>query len=63
MAHEKVEINLKLESIHLDWMAEIMSEFGFEEESKVMRVLLDYAIQDVEAGAIFATENIRCLHC
>ncbi len=63
MAHQKVEINLELENVHLDWITEMVSEFGFEDDSKVLRVLIDYAIQDVDADEIFSPENMRCLHC
>ena len=63
MAHQKVEINVELESAHLDWITEMIGEFGFEDDSKVLRVLLDYAIQDVDADEIFSPENMRCLHC
>ena len=63
MAHQKVEINLELENTHLDWITEMVGEIGFDDDSKVLRVLLDYAIQDVDADEIFSPENMRCLHC
>ena len=34
MAHQKVEINLELESAHLDLITEIVGEFGFEDDSR-----------------------------
>ena len=63
MAQEKIEAHLELEKAHLDWLTEMVSEFSFNDQSNVVRVFLDYAIQDVDAADIFAPENMRCLHC
>lgn len=63
MAKDKVEITMEIEKDHLDWITDNASEFTSSDNSKIMRILLDYAIQDVEAGDIFAPENMRCRHC
>ncbi len=60
---DKVGVSLQLESDHLQWLKDIVERFEFPDESKAMRVLLDYAIQDIEDEVIFAFENMRCTHC
>ena len=60
---DKIELTLNLESDHLDWISEIIQDYDLPNESKVIRILLDYAIQDADKDEIFSPENIRCRHC
>ncbi len=63
MPHEAIEQEFEVESVHLEWLDKIADEFNFMDESKALRVLLDYAIQDGDKELIFADSNMRCLHC
>ena len=63
MEKDKSEVSVELESDHLVWLNQVVMDYGFPDESKAMRVLLDYAIQDVESDLIFSPENMRCRHC
>ena len=56
-------MTLELESDQLDWISEIIQDYDFPDESKAIRVLLDYAIQDGDKGDIFSPKNMRCRHC
>jgi hypothetical protein len=52
-----------IETDQAEWLAEQTAEFGLSDTSKALRVLIDYAIQEVDAQLIFANENARCRHC
>ena len=60
---DKTELSITIESDQIDWLTEIIQDYDLPDESKVLRVLLDYAIQDVDKDAIFSPENMRCRHC
>jgi hypothetical protein len=60
---DKIELTIDLETDHLDWLSEIIQDYDLPNESKVIRILLDYAIQDADKDEIFSPENIRCRHC
>ena len=59
----KDEISVELESDQLTWLDQVVSDYDFPDESKALRVLIDYAIQDGDADLIFSPENMRCQHC
>lgn len=63
MAKDKVMVNLEIESDHKEWLNQIANKYGFPDESKALRVLLDYAIQDGNKEEIFSSETMRCRHC
>ena len=63
MPHDPIEHEFEIESSHREWLDKIADEYSFMDESKALRVLLDYAIQDGDAELIFADTNMRCLHC
>ena len=63
MAKDKVEVMLQLERDQVDWLATIVSQYGFPDQSKAARVLLDFALQDGDEYEIFDPENMRCRHC
>tara|TARA_B100001750_G_C15058967_1_gene375306 strand:+ start:105 stop:299 length:195 start_codon:yes stop_codon:yes gene_type:complete len=60
---DKTELTINLESDHLDWLSEIIQDYDLPDESKAIRILLDYAIQDADKDGIFSPDNIRCRHC
>lgn len=59
----KVELTLSLESDHLDWLSEIIQDYDLPDESKAIRILLDYAIEDADKDEVFSPDNMRCKHC
>ena len=63
MPKNKVEVTLEIENEHLEWLNSTAVEYNLADESKVARVLLDYAIQDADADEVFARDNMRCRHC
>ena len=63
MEKDKVEVTLELERDHAEWLAAVVDKYGFPDESKAARVLLDFALQDGDEDLIFAPENMRCRHC
>ena len=60
---DKIELTLKLESDQLDWLSEIIKDYGLPDEAKAIRILLDYAIEDGDKDEIFSPDNIRCRRC
>ena len=44
-------------------LEEVADEYDMADESKALRVLLDYAVQDVSKDLIFSDENMRCHFC
>ena len=63
MPHDAIEQEFEIESVHAAWLDKIADEYNFMDESKALRVLLDYAIQDGDKELIFSDTNMRCLHC
>ena len=59
----KVSISIEVEDEQADWLTENAVEYGLTDQSKALRVLLDYAIQDVESDLIFSDDNSRCRFC
>ena len=60
---DKIELTLSLESDQLDWISEIIQDYDLPNESKAIRILLDYAIEDADKDAIFSPDNMRCRRC
>ena len=60
---DKIELTLSLESDHLDWLSEIIQDYDLPDESKAIRILLDYAIEDADKDDVFSPDNMRCKHC
>ncbi|MBK49578.1 MAG: hypothetical protein FI718_04585 [SAR202 cluster bacterium] len=60
---DKIELTLSLESDHLDWLSEIIQDYDLPDESKAIRILLDYAIEDADKDEVFSPDNMRCKHC
>ena len=63
MPSEKVTHTFEIEREQREWLEEIADEYDFADESKALRGLLDYAVQDVAKDLIFAHENMRCRFC
>ena len=63
MAHEKTDITLTVEKDQAEWLAQHAVEFGLPDDSKAFRILVDFAIQEMDAKTIFSGENERCRHC
>ena len=59
MPNDAVEQEFEVESRHVEWLDKISDEYNFMDESKALRVLLDYAIQDGDKELIFADSNMR----
>jgi hypothetical protein len=63
MPSDKVTHEFEIESEHREWLEEVADEYDFQDESKALRVLLDYAIQDADKDMVFSNENMRCRYC
>jgi hypothetical protein len=63
MPKNKVSLDVTLESDQHEWLSQMASKYGLFDESKALRVLLDFAMQDANEQDIFSSENIRCRHC
>ena len=63
MPKNKVSIDVTLESDHQEWLSQMASKYSLFDESKALRVLLDFAMQDANEQDIFSHDNIRCRHC
>ena len=59
----KISINVEIEDEQANWLTENAVEYGLSDQSKALRVLLDYAIHDVEPTLIFDDSNSRCRFC
>jgi len=59
----KVSISAEIEEDHLEWLENITVKFDLPDTDKALRIILDFAMQDNDQDAIFAAENMRCLHC
>ena len=59
----KIELTLSLESDHLDWLSEIIQDYDLPDESKAIRILLDYAIEDADKDEVFSPDNMRLKLC
>ena len=44
MAHEKTDITVTVETDQADWLAQQAVEFGLPDDSKALRILIDFAI-------------------
>ncbi len=63
MPKDKVAQTLEIERVQLEWLGGVAAEYGLADESKALRVLLDFAIQDGDKELIFSPQNARCLFC
>ena len=63
MSKNKIEITIEIEDDQADWITDNMGAYDLADESKAFRILLDYAMDEVDADTVFSSENIRCRHC
>lgn len=63
MSKNKIEITIEIEDDQADWITDNIGEFDLTDESKAFRILLDYAIEEVDTETLFSSDNIRCRHC
>ena len=63
MPKNKVELSIEIESDHLEFLEIITDEYRLSDESKAIRVLIDYAMEIQENDLIFSKTNTRCMHC
>ncbi len=61
MAGDKIERNVMLSDEQIDFLEEMAKQYDLPDVDKVLRVLIDYAIEDGDQEEIF--EQIRCLRC
>jgi len=61
MAGNKTEHTCMLNEDHVHYLEQMMEQYDLPDTDKVLRVLIDYAMQDGDADAIF--ETVRCLRC
>jgi FKBP-type peptidyl-prolyl cis-trans isomerase (trigger factor) len=60
---DKVTIQFEVERDHAEWLEKAAADFELKSDSKALRVLLDFAIKDVDEDLIFSQENMHCRHC
>ena len=58
-----VEITVEIEGDQADYLKKMAEEYGLADESKALRVLLDFAILDGDPELIYDMRNMRCRHC
>jgi hypothetical protein len=63
MPKDKVDVNIKIEREQLQWIDSIADEYKLKDQSKVIRVLIDFAIKDSDTDLVFSRENSRCMYC
>jgi len=63
MTKNKETISVNLEEDQLNWLADIVEKFELPDESKALRILLDYVMEEADKEEIFDIENMRCRHC
>ena len=63
MPSNKIDQTLEIEQQQFEWLGKIAEDYGFADEDKALRVLLDFAMQDGDKDFIFSDENMRCRFC
>jgi hypothetical protein len=58
---DKVTLPILLAEDHEAWLKEMVQKYAIDDPSKVVRILIDYAIQDGDLDEIFG--DVRCRHC
>lgn len=59
----KTPISIQIESNQLSWLEDITNEYELGDISKATRILLDYAMLEVNKEDIFSPDNMRCNYC
>ena len=58
-----IQISVEVEGDQAAYLKKMAEEYGLADESKALRVLLDYAIADGDKELIYDMRNMRCRHC
>ena len=58
-----VEFSVEIEEDQMKWLKKMTENFDLRDDSKSLRVLLDFAMQDADEETIFSRDNMRCRHC
>ena len=58
-----VEFSVEIEDDQMKWLKKMTENFDLRDDSKSLRVLLDFAMQDADEETIFSRDNMRCRHC
>ena len=61
MGGEKKTYSYELNEDHHLWLEEMAEAFSLDDESKALRVALDYLIEEGDLDMVFS--EIRCRHC
>ena len=61
MQKNKVGVEYKIEGDQQEWLNKAAEEFGLPDDSKALRVLLDFAMEEGNREHIFG--QIRCTRC
>eukprot|EP00898_Chlorokybus_atmophyticus_P007402 jgi/Chlat1/7663/Chrsp64S07125 len=63
---EKVTVDLKLESDHLDWLERMAVKYALPDPGKALRICLQHVLASTAKDPAFELvvfKQIRCLHC
>ena len=63
MSGYKIEHTFEIAKELREWLDSITEEYGLTDESKALRILLDYAIEEGNKDEIFSDINMRCRYC
>lgn len=58
-----IQITVDVEGDQAEYLKKMAEEYDLADESKALRILLDYAIVDGDAEVIYNMRNMRCRHC
>ena len=59
----KIEHTFEIAKEQREWLDSVTEEYGLPDESKALRILLDYAIEEGNKDEIFSDINMRCRYC
>ena len=51
----------ELNEDHAEWLKEMAEKYTLDDESKALRIVLDYVMQEADHDEVF--EEMRCHHC
>lgn len=58
-----IPVNIDIEADHAAYLEEMATKYDLADQSKALRILLDYAMKDADENTIFDMVNMRCRHC
>jgi hypothetical protein len=63
MAKNKIEITIEIEDDQADWITDNITKYHISDDSKAFRILLDFAMGEIDSETVFSQDNMRCRHC